>query len=483
MATFSRSTVRNGALGAVVGTALGFVPLVLLVAPFVGGGVAGYLERDGARRGAMAGAIAGVLMAALSAVVTGIVVFVRFGDLPFASLDAPLATLAVAGVLSLAAAVGQTLVAAVGGGLGGILEADRGRRGRAATAVPNGGFDRPWLVVLGSLVAGVVVFLAVAVVLTVVLDPLVWPSLLVSLPIGIVAGAAVAVLVHHLARQGRRGRVNWRTVGLGAVAVLVVSGLAVGGLALLGQQRIAESEDSTYTYEVTVDADESLESPTFYVPVPTENGTSEVGDQFVADVNYYRDAPTGGPGGAEPEPVNFTYELVDTEHGQLLAISADRIEVTESYFRVVENETMGWTEPVSPEEYDPDDPSMGARDDGSFTFEVTLVADERIDTADPFGGEPLLSPQYDRTAVDCPDRYFETQRCYEYESRVYAEYDTAENASVFLSAQLTGRNEWFSGGWTGNEYRERTSVELLGPQSGWHRTRAELEVGSGNYRR
>jgi len=37
----SRRTLRNGAIGAVVGGVLGFVPLVLLVAPVIGGG-AGY---------------------------------------------------------------------------------------------------------------------------------------------------------------------------------------------------------------------------------------------------------------------------------------------------------------------------------------------------------------------------------------------------------------------------------------------------------
>jgi uncharacterized protein YqgC (DUF456 family) len=66
----SRQTIRNGAIGAVVGSVLGFVPLVLLVAPVIGGGVAGYLQRDGPRRGALAGGVAGLLMAALTTVIT-----------------------------------------------------------------------------------------------------------------------------------------------------------------------------------------------------------------------------------------------------------------------------------------------------------------------------------------------------------------------------------------------------------------------------
>jgi uncharacterized protein YqgC (DUF456 family) len=76
----SRRTIRNGTVGAVVGSVLGFVPLVLLVAPVIGGGVAGYLERDGAKGGLVAGGFAGLLMAALTTIITGIITVVRFGE-------------------------------------------------------------------------------------------------------------------------------------------------------------------------------------------------------------------------------------------------------------------------------------------------------------------------------------------------------------------------------------------------------------------
>jgi hypothetical protein len=65
---------------------------------------------------------------------------------------------------------------------------------------------------------------------------------------------------------------------------------------------------------------------------------------------------------------------------------------------------------------------------------------------------------------------------------MYADYETGEETTVYVSAQLDGRNEWFSGGWTGNEYREWSRVELRGPQSGWVLTDGELEIGSGTYR-
>lgn len=479
----SPQTIRNGAIGAVVGSGLGFVPPVVLLAPAVGGGIAGYLERDGAKRGAVAGGVAGVLMAALTAVLAGTVAFARFGDLPFASPDVPSEGLALAAALSLIASAGQIVVAGVGGGLGGVLEADRRwatRRERpAGEAQP-----RSWPRIIGSLLAGSVAFGVVAVVLTTVLDPLIWPSLLVSLPFGIIAGIGVAVLANHYLARAAGRRLDWQPIAVGAVAVILVFGLVVGGLSVLGQQRQAATTESTYQYEVTIAADETLENATFYVPVPTENGSSRLGERFVEDVRYDRYAPAvrGDDPDLDPAPVDFSYELVETERGQMLAISADRIEVTTIYYREVENGTMGWSERISAEEYDPDDPDMGTQNDGRITFTATLVAEEAIDTADPFDAEPLLAPGADRTEIDCLTGDSSTHRCFEYEGRMYADYETSEAATVYVSAQLDGRNEWFSGGWTGNEYREWSRVELRGPHSGWVLADGGLDVGSGNYR-
>jgi hypothetical protein len=307
---------------------------------------------------------------------------------------------------------------------------------------------------------------------------LIWPSAIVGLPVGIVAGAAIAVVGYAFLRRTPGSEGHWRAVGLGLLAILVVFGLLLGGLWLVGQERVGESVERTYEYRVSLDADETLAEPTVYVPAPTE---SRLADLFVDDVRADRYTPVATPVD-EPEPVNFTYERVETEHGPMVAISADRIEVSQYYYRRVENETMGRTEPIDRAQYDPDDPSMGVADDGSFTFTVTISTDASIETADPFGTEPLLGPQYERTETDCLPQYSDSQRCYAYESRVYAEYGTDEGTAVTVSASVTGRNEWFSGGWRGNEYRDRTAVALLGPQSGWHVATGELEVGGGTYR-
>lgn len=488
MVALSRQTLRNGVIGGLIGSALGFVPLVLLVAPILGGGVAGYLERESPKRGAVAGAVAGVVMAALSTLITGVILFVRFGDLPFVT-QGPLAGLGVAALLSLAGALSQVIVAGIGGALGAVLAVDRRAHVRETESdtVPlerseRDGPGRRWGVIVASLLGGVVTFLVVGLAVSIVLEPFIWLSVFVGIPIGFLAGAAVAVLGYRYLTRGPESSIDWRAVGVGVVAVLVVFALVLGGLGVLGEQRVDRTTESTYEYRVTVSTDETLEDVTIYVPLPVEDGDSELGKQFVQSVQYSRDRPGIVGYDEEPVPVTFTYDLVETEHGPMLAITTDRIEVSRVYYREEENGTMGWRERIPAEEYDPTDPSMGVRDDGSFEFTVTLVSDDAIETADPSGSEPLLTPEYNRTQVECVVHPSENQRCYQYDTRVYASYDTDPNTTVYVGVHLAGRNEWFSGGWSGNEYRQWTYFQQQGPGTGWYGVEGELQVAVGNYR-
>lgn len=488
MVSISRQTLRNGAIGGLVGSALGAVPLILLVAPILGGGIAGYLERDGPKRGAVAGAVAGVVMAAVSTLITSVLLFVRFNELPSVT-QGPLTGLGIAALLSVAAALSQVIVAGIGGGLGAILAADRQARTRETATRStlmegshSDGRGRRWGAIAASFVGGFVTFLVVGLAVSIVLEPFIWLSVFVGIPIGFLAGAAVAVLGYRYLTRSPEQSMNWRAVGAGLAAVLVVFALVLGGLSVLGDQRIDRTTESTYEYRVTASTDETLDNVTIYVPLPVDNGESVLGEQFVQSVQYSRYTPGIVGYEQEPVPVNFTYDLVDTEHGPMLAITTDRIEVSKVYYREVTNETMGWRERIPAAEYDPTNSSMGVRDDGKFQFTVTLVSDGPIETADPVGREPLLTPEDNRTQVDCVIHPSERQRCYEYDSWVYATYDTDANTTVSIGVELAGRNEWFSGGWNGNEYRQRASLQLRGPGTGWYQIDGNLEVGVGTYR-
>jgi len=214
--TLTRRTVRNGGIGLAVGLVVGVVPILGLFAPLLAGSVAGYLERAGARAGAIAGAVAGVLLAVVGSVL-GVAILLANGTLPGElppgpGLGLPIGGLAIAAALWLVGATGGTIVAALGGAFGGVLEADVRARsvrvGDAAGGEPGErSRTRTILVAVGSLLVGGVTFVVVALGVTAALDPYVWPSALLGLPAGAIGGVGVAVLAFHLlTRRTARGR-------------------------------------------------------------------------------------------------------------------------------------------------------------------------------------------------------------------------------------------------------------------------------------
>ncbi len=210
-----RTTLKNASIGALIGLVLTFVPLISLLAPLVGGGVAGYRERRGAKGGLVPGVLAGAFVAVGGIVIRTVFATLRFGiegAIPIAGVPLPtlLAALFVGTFLTVVAAAGTVLVAAIGGALGGVLEEDRSRRQTdetiADTIPGTAPRTRRMVIALVSFVAGLVTFVAVGFGVTEVLDPYIWPSALVGLPVGAILGVTVSVLGYHVltTRGGRR---------------------------------------------------------------------------------------------------------------------------------------------------------------------------------------------------------------------------------------------------------------------------------------
>ncbi|SEO21801.1 hypothetical protein SAMN04487948_101149 [Halogranum amylolyticum] len=66
--------LKNGALGVVAMIVVGLVPMIGPVAPLVGGGVAGYRQREDVKGGAIAGLVSGLLWTLLTLVLLIVVV-------------------------------------------------------------------------------------------------------------------------------------------------------------------------------------------------------------------------------------------------------------------------------------------------------------------------------------------------------------------------------------------------------------------------
>ncbi|AQL43780.1 hypothetical protein BV210_14185 [Halorientalis sp. IM1011] len=247
---------------------------------------------------------------------------------------------------------------------------------------------------------------------------------------------------------------NWRRVALGIVLALVVL-LAVvfGAMWLYSGHLYRTSYESEYTYEVTLSTNGTLTNATVYLPVPDATDGTDLGAAAV-ETGTNRSGP-------------LTYEVVETDRGPMLALSAAELRVTPEYYEFVERDGRGERVEISEDEYEPGNPSMVVNDTRNVRVEVTVPVDRSIDTATPWDDEPVFGPQVDRRPTACdtpgPDRI----ECYEYDSAVYASYDTDADTEVYASATVHGTNSWWVFGWSADEYRDDVTVTLDGPQDDW----------------
>ena len=261
---------------------------------------------------------------------------------------------------------------------------------------------------------------------------------------------------------------------IGAAAVLVLLAAAlVGAVSLYSDHLYASSYESSYDYRVSFSANQSLSNLTVYLPIPVEEGKVRVVGANVTASSRDETTPADAP------PVNAS--VVDTRRGPMLALTATSFPVEPKYYRFVEEGGEGRRVPISESEYDPGNPEMVAYTERSVEVSVSMRVRRSIDTVEPTGTEPLLAPEIGRRETACRDGHFETQRCYALDSEVYLDYEAPADARSSVWVELSGRNEWWVFGWSGNEYREQILGDFIGPQDGWRTVEGELETGRGNY--
>jgi len=244
---------------------------------------------------------------------------------------------------------------------------------------------------------------------------------------------------------------------------LLLAGLTVtAGCSFLAPN--PESYTSTYDYSAGVDATGTLSDVTIRVPLPQVDG----------EVTY--DASVVEP----DEPFDAT--VVETEYGPMLELTADEFVVETRYYRFVEEDGLGRREEIDETQYDPANPDHHKREQRTVRVHVTREATYPIDTRTPVGESPTFyGDRVTRELADCRIPYRDETACFAYDAPVYLSYDAAEDARVSGSVVFTGSNEWFAGGWTGNDYADRVAFETTGPQDGWVTANGTTEVGRGTY--
>lgn|GEM_PF-2782043 len=246
------------------------------------------------------------------------------------------------------------------------------------------------------------------------------------------------------------------------LAVLLVAPTLTAGCAF--PATASDSYTSPYDYHVGVDATGTLSDVTIRLPL-TQGGASADADAF---------APNGDVDG-------FDASVVDTEYGPMIELTANEFAVETRYYRFVEEDGIGRREGIDESEYDRSNPDHHRQERRTVTVSVTREATYPVETRAPVGESPTFDPDATRELTDCPVPYRDETAWFAYDTPVFLSYDAAADARASGGVTVSGSNEWFTGGWTGNSYGDRMTFTATGPRDEWLVANGTTEVGHGTY--
>ena len=236
-------------------------------------------------------------------------------------------------------------------------------------------------------------------------------------------------------------------IGIGFVLLMIISaGLLSFGWQDQKQKMYDSSFMSSYVYNIMLTTDSTLSNVTLYIPLPVINNTSSVGMDII-EHDFNNDDPS------------WEYALVDTEHGLMLSMKNEEVEPKYTTSNKYSEQTQR----------------------PSIDFSTIVFSNQTIDTMNPVGNALILMPKYNTHNVGSSEAYSRPYEQFDYESRMYAYYETSSDANVSISIYLDAHNEWWIGGWQSNSYREAMKIKLSGSQDGWTTINGELVTGEGTY--
>jgi len=274
---------------------------------------------------------------------------------------------------------------------------------------------------------------------------------------------------------------NRRMKVFGGLILVVLLLLMLGSwyMKTQNEKMYNDSLMSNYEYDITITSNSSLQNVTLYLPIPVFENKSEVGLEMV-NGDYYN------------KPSNWNLSLEETDYGLMLKIEAAEIQPVYHSLPVavpepepgsddIEGEIPEEEQIVESHEYSEETPVLV-----SFDFGTSVEADHMINTKYPIGNESVLLPKHnlreseEGSPVPLPE--YINPEYFDYESLVYASYNTSHDAEVEIYIDLDSWNEWWIYGWQSNKYTDRIYIKFSGPQEGWVQAEGELTTGDGVYR-
>ncbi|MBP1909360.1 hypothetical protein [Methanolobus bombayensis] len=252
--------------------------------------------------------------------------------------------------------------------------------------------------------------------------------------------------------------------------MLVVFSIVMTIIYLESTDKKEETYTSSYNYEITIKANKTLHNATFYLPVPVSENESIVGQQMMSK-DFYNNSP------------EWNFSLVNTQHGTMLELSNKKIVPTYHSLPkpISEDQEVSKKDTINESnEYSEETPVLRP-----IKFTVGITVKQSIDTKYPLGNESVLIPKYNLRITEPvnmvpPPEYIDPEY-YEYESLILAQYNTSELTDVEISIELTGTNEWWTGGWRFDTFQDTVNVRMNGMQNGWISAEGSMITGDGIY--
>ncbi|MDD3041424.1 MAG: hypothetical protein PHW56_00475 [Methanosarcinaceae archaeon] len=268
---------------------------------------------------------------------------------------------------------------------------------------------------------------------------------------------------------------KWIKLTGGPVLLIIVLVLLAALLAQHNDEIYEDTLTSNYKYDITIRCSSELQNATFYLPAPIFENESGKFEKPGKSLKFKEEDFYG-------RPPDWNFSIEETEHGPMLRIEAEKIRPDFRSMPVAISET-GEIEGKAVEKVKED--SEETKVPRPFDFGTRLEVEPLINTRNPEGNEPLLLPKYglkvsEKSPLVPPPEHIRPQY-YDYGSRVYASYESSPETLVEIYVSLRGSNEWWVYGWTWNEYSDRVSVKLTGPQEGWIPVGGSLITADGVY--
>lgn len=269
---------------------------------------------------------------------------------------------------------------------------------------------------------------------------------------------------------------NRKIIIFGGFVLFVLLLLVLGSMYLenRNEEMYNNSLTSSYNYDITIESNRTLQNVTLCLPVPVFENESEIGLEMV-NGDYYT------------KPSKWNLSLENTEYGLMFKIEANEIQPVYSSVPVFESKPGSGdleyeVKTVESHEYSEETPCLVPID-----FGTRVEVYPQLNTRFPVGNDSVLLPKHNLRESDegpiIPQPEHINPAYFDYESLAYAHYDTSPDAEVQIFIQMEGLNEWWIYGWQYNEYSDRISIRLSGPQEGWVQAEGKLTTGDGIYRK